>query len=92
MTIKDTFTACGIVEGFDGQEHDSKTYLKAWAYLIKTKDYLRLQGWYGRNGTELIRSGYISETGRVNWQYINATIDEAVEQVQGHEFDANVGS
>lgn len=79
MTIKDTYTACSIVEGFDGEEHDSATYLKAWAYLIKTKQYLHLQGWYGRNGTDLIRSGYISETGRINWQYINATIDDAAE-------------
>lgn len=77
MTIKDTYTACSIVEGFDGKDHDYATHMRAWAYLIKTKQYLRLQGWYGRNGTDLIRSGYISETGRINWRYIHATVDEA---------------
>lgn len=72
MTIKDAYTACSIVEGFDGEEHDATTQLKAWAYLIKTKQYLSLQGWYGRSGTELIRSGYISETGRINWRLLKA--------------------
>lgn len=80
-TIKDTYTACAIVEGFDGEDHDSKTILKAWAYLIKTRACWHLQGWYGRQATELIRMGYISETGRVNWRYINATIDQAVEEL-----------
>ncbi len=81
MTIKDTGTACRVIEQWYGVDYDGTTTLKAWAYLIKTKDYLRLQGWYGRNGTELIRMGYITETGRVQWRYINATIDEAAERV-----------
>lgn len=81
MTIKNVYTACSIVEGFSGQEHDSKTHLRAWAYLIKSKQYLKLQGWYGRNGTELIRLGYISETGRINWRYINATVDDAAAEL-----------
>lgn len=72
MTIKDTYTACSIIEGFDGQEHDYKTELRAWAYLIKTKVCYKLQGSYGRGATDLIRSGYISETGRINWKYIEA--------------------
>lgn len=81
MTIKDTYTACSIVEGFDGEDHDSTTILKAWAYLIKTRAVWQLQGWYGRQATELIRMGYITETGRVQWRYINATIDDAAERV-----------
>ena len=72
MTIKDSYTACSIVEGFSGQEHSVEEQLKAWAYLIKSKQYLHLQGWYGRQGTDLIRAGYISETGRINWRYIRA--------------------
>lgn len=72
MTIKDGYTACSIVEGFSGQEHSTEEQLRAWAYLIKTKQYLHLQGWYGRQGTELIRSGYISETGRINWRLLKA--------------------
>lgn len=78
MTIKSTYSACAIIEGFNGKDNSTEDILRAWAYLIKTKDYLRLQGWYGRQGTDLIRAGYISETGRVNWRYIKATMDEAV--------------
>lgn len=81
MTIKDTYTACSIVEGFDGQEHDSTTHLKAWAYLIRTKQVWHLQGWYGRQATELIRSGFITETGRVQWRYIDNMVDEAAAQL-----------
>lgn len=71
----DSYKACSIVEGFSGKEHTVREELTAWAYLIKTKQYLQLQGWYGRQGTELIRAGYISETGRVNWRYIKGTTD-----------------
>jgi hypothetical protein len=81
VRIKDTYHACSIVEGFDGQEHDSATHLRAWAYLIKTRACWNLQGSYGRTATELIRMGYISETGRINWQYINATIDNAAQEL-----------
>lgn len=75
MTIKTGYDACAIVEGFDGEQHSVRDELRAWAYLIKTKQCWSLQGWYGRTATELIRSGYISETGRVNWRYIRATTD-----------------
>ena len=81
MTIKDTYTACSIVEGFSGKEHDSTAHLKAWAYLIKTRAVWSLQGWYGRNATELIRNGYISATGRINWRYINGTIEDAAQEL-----------
>jgi hypothetical protein len=71
----DSYKACSIVEGFADFEPTAKQELQAWAYLIKTRQCWSLQGWYGRTATELIRSGYISETGRVNWRYIRATTD-----------------
>lgn len=70
-----SYEACSIIEGFSDKEHDVKDELRAWAYLIKTKQVWSLQGFYGRGATELIRSGYISETGRINWQYIKGTTD-----------------
>jgi hypothetical protein len=73
----DVYTACSIVEGFDGEDHDSKTILKAWAYLIKSGAVWQLQGWYGRNAQQLIDMGYISQGGQVQWQRINRAIDEA---------------
>ena len=69
MTIKDSYTACAIVEGFYGAaEADPKDELKAWAYLIKTGLCWNLQGWYGRNAAGLIEDGLISKSGRVNWK------------------------
>lgn len=72
MTIKDSYTACSIIEGFSDKtptEHDT---IRAWAYLIKTRQVWSLQGFYGRTATDIIRSGYISETGRINWRLLNA--------------------
>lgn len=81
MKVTDTYTACSIIEGFDGKEHTSHEELKAWAYLIKTGHAWKLQGWYGRTAREFIEIGYISPKGRVQWKYINAGIDDAAERV-----------
>ena len=79
MTIKDSYTACAIVEGFDGKEHDSSDHLRAWAYLIKTRAAYSLQGWYGRTAHDLIEQGYISKGGRVQWAYIDRIVTGAYE-------------
>lgn len=92
MIIKDTYTACSIVENFDGKEHKWQDEIRAWAYLIKTGACWKLQGWYGRNAQEFIDDGFISKTGRVQWKAIQEEVDKAYEQAQGHEFDGNVGS
>ena len=67
MTVKDSYTACSIVEGFSGKEESAKNQLKAWAYLIKTGQCWSLQGWYGRTAQSFIESGLITKSGRVNW-------------------------
>jgi hypothetical protein len=55
----DTFTACSIVEGFDGRDdHTSDEIIAAWQFLINSGDAFRLQGWYGREAMRLIDLGH----------------------------------
>jgi hypothetical protein len=53
----DSYTACAIVEGFDGEEHTEEEQIEAWQYLIDTGLCWKLQGWYGRNAAALIDAG-----------------------------------
>jgi len=53
----DTFTACSIVEGFDGEEHTKEEQIEAWQYLIDTGAVWKLQGWYGRAAIQLLEDG-----------------------------------
>lgn len=65
MTIKDTYTACSIVEGFADFETTAWDEVKAWAYLIKTGHAWRLQGWYGRTANAIIEDGIVTKTGKI---------------------------
>ena len=58
--ITDTYHACSIVEGFDGEEHTQEEELAAWQYLYDAKAYKWLQGWYGRSMRDLIQAGLIT--------------------------------
>ena len=58
--VTDTFTACGIIEGFveipDGVDEE-QAHIQAWQYLIDTGACWSLQGFYGRNAQALIEQG-----------------------------------
>ena len=57
------FDAVMMIEG-EGTYTEAEM-LRAWAYLIKTGMAWRLQGFYGRQASDLIERGIISKTGKI---------------------------
>ena len=60
FVVTDTYTACGIVEGFvdipEGVDEEH-AHVQAWQYLIDTGIVWNLQGRYGRIAQALIEQG-----------------------------------
>jgi len=56
MSTMDTFTACGIAEGYI-EANDAEHVIEAWQHLINTGTAWQLQGWFGRRASELIAQG-----------------------------------
>ena len=57
----DCYTACSIIEGFSGEEHTEEEIYEAWQWLIDSGDCWKLQGFYGRGASQLIRAGICHE-------------------------------
>ena len=60
FAVTDSFTACGIIEGFVDIPHNVDEYhahTVAWQYLIDTGIVWKLQGFYGRTARDLIARG-----------------------------------
>lgn len=56
----DTYTACGIAEGFIEADSEEQI-IEAWQHLHDTGVAYQLQGWFGRTAQDLIAQGIISE-------------------------------
>jgi hypothetical protein len=65
LTPMDSYRACSIIERFCDDEPTPSEKIGAWAYLIKTGDCWRLQGFYGRFASQLIEEGIISSEGEI---------------------------
>lgn len=63
--VNDLYTACSIIEGFDGEEHTQKEELEAWSFIAKNGAWKTLQGWYGRSLNNLVENGYITWDGKI---------------------------
>jgi len=53
----DSYQACAIIEGFDGQPHTHEEGVEAMQFLINSGAAWTLQGFYGRLAMSLIETG-----------------------------------
>jgi hypothetical protein len=65
LTPMDSYRACSIIEQFCEDVPSPREKVEAWAYLIKTGDCWRLQGFYGRFASQLIENGIIASDGEI---------------------------
>jgi len=66
FVISDTYTACGIIEGFETIPDNVDEYtahVMAWQHLIDTGACWTLQGFYGRTAQDLIARGICNAQG-----------------------------
>jgi len=64
------YQAVAYAEGFE--ECPQSDAVRAWAYIIKKRLYLSLQGWFGRVCQQLINANFIDNEGIINWEAVEA--------------------
>ena len=68
-TVYTPYLATAIAEGFcEGEDATVEQQAEAWAYLIKSGQAWKLQGFFGRTATQLIENEIISAEGVINWE------------------------
>ena len=55
----------GLIMAYESGELEAEKTLELFAELIKSGSAWTLQGSYGRTASELIRQGYISQSGEI---------------------------
>lgn len=66
-----SYDAITVAEEFTEKEGISKEdAVEAWAFIIATKLYNGLEGWFGRTCRDLINFEIISEDGQINWDLV----------------------
>ena len=65
-TIITDYLACAYAEGFcEGEEAIEEDIKRAWSYIIGTRLYFSLQGWYGRTVHELVNRELFDKNGTI---------------------------
>jgi hypothetical protein len=62
---KGRFDLVGATIDFEAGEQEPADTLELFAYLIRTGQAWRLQGYYGRSAANLIRDGFITPEGEI---------------------------
>ena len=66
------YLATAYAEGFcEGESGTQEQQLEGWACLILTGMCWSLQGFFGRNASNLIANGFIEENGKINWEMLD---------------------
>lgn len=60
---------------YENGELSDKQTLQLFSYLIETGRAWTLQGHYGRTARNMIQSGFIGETGKINWTEYDKALD-----------------
>ena len=65
-TVITDYLATAYCEGFcEGESASEQDALHAWSYMIGTKLYRSLQGWFGRTVAAIIEQELITEEGEI---------------------------
>jgi hypothetical protein len=68
-TVITRYLASAYAEGFcEGDGASTEDQLRVWSYLCGTKLGYQLQGFYGRQITNMIEQGYMDADGTINWE------------------------
>lgn len=76
------YLATAYAEGFcEGEGAPLEEQIEAWCYLHVSKVGYSLQGWFGRNLSNLLEQKIFSNDGTIDWELV-----DAIKQQRQYEF------